>query len=138
MTRVVLDTNVLVSALIKPGGAPARILDLVLSGQVDCVIDDRILAEYRDVLARPRLGLEPDDVNAVLMYLTTSSDWLIEAPASSMELPDPDDRPFVEVAAASGAILVTGNLRHFPATSLKNTTVRVCSPAQFLAMQPDS
>jgi len=138
MTRVVLDTNGLVSALIKPGGAPSRILDLVLSGQVDCVIDDRILAEYREVLAHPRLGLEPDDANSVLMYLTTRSDWLIEAPATSIELPDADDLPFVEVAAASGAMLVTGNLRHFPATSLKDTPVRVCSPAQFLATQPDS
>ncbi|MCH7571195.1 MAG: putative toxin-antitoxin system toxin component, PIN family, partial [Deltaproteobacteria bacterium] len=51
--RVVLDTNVLVSALLRPAGPPARILDLILGRQVTLALDNRIFDEYRNVLALP-------------------------------------------------------------------------------------
>ena len=67
--NVMLDTNILVSALISSFGPPARILDMVLLGDLRLVYDDRILAEYREVLARPRFGFDLNDVADLLHYL---------------------------------------------------------------------
>lgn len=107
--RVVLDTNVLVSGLLTPHGAPARVLDLALEGGLRPLYDDRILHEYRDVLRRARFGFDPADVEALLGHLTAVGRH-VTAPPLSLTLPDPDDLPFLEVAVAGGArALVTGN-----------------------------
>lgn len=134
MRWVVLDTNVLVSALLSPFGPPGRILDLVLSGKLAIAFDDRLLAEYRDVLTRPRFGFDRADVFRLLTYLTTTG-LLVAASPWSEPLPDPDDAMFLEVAAAAGATLVTGNLKHFPPDHRRGVDVR--SPADFLASWPD-
>ena len=62
MIVVVADTNVLVSGLLSAHGAPARVLDLLTAGDLQAAADDRIAAEYRQVLARPRLGFHPEAV----------------------------------------------------------------------------
>jgi putative PIN family toxin of toxin-antitoxin system len=54
--RVVIDTNVLVSALLTSGGLPEAVIDLAISGEVRWVASESILAEYEDVLKRPRLA----------------------------------------------------------------------------------
>jgi len=126
---VVLDTNVLVSALLSPFGPPARVLDLVLTGDLNLAYDDRLLAEYRQVLARPRFGFDPDDVAALLSYLEEEGVPVTTRPLP-VELPDMDDLPFLEVAATIGAILVTGNRAHFPENACGE--VQVLTPAEFL------
>ena len=110
---VVLDTNVLVSALLSPFQAPARVLDLVLSGKIDAVVDDRILAEYREVLARPKFGFDVRAVHDLLDYFEHAG-VVVQAMPLTIDLPDPDDCIFVEAAASANAILVSGNLRHYP------------------------
>lgn len=65
---LVVDTNVVVSALLSPRGAPGRVLDLVLGRALDLAIDDRILAEYRAVLSRARFGFDPADVEALMAF----------------------------------------------------------------------
>lgn len=127
---VVLDTNVLVSALLSPFGHPARVLDLVLAGEVDSAHDDRTLAEYRAVLRRERFGFDPGAVDDLLRFLTTEGTPVIARPWPGA-LPDPDDLPFLEVAAAAAATLVTGNVRHFPAEHVQ--PVPVMTPAAFVA-----
>jgi len=62
---IVLDTNILVSALITPFGKAARVLDLVIRGDIRILYDDRILSEYREVLLRPKFGFEAKDVGHV-------------------------------------------------------------------------
>ena len=62
---IVLDTNVLVSALLKRNSNPERILDLIISNQAQVALDSRILKEYVNVLARPRLGILPSSTKAV-------------------------------------------------------------------------
>jgi putative PIN family toxin of toxin-antitoxin system len=131
--RIVLDTNILVSGLLSPAGPPGRILDLVAAEQLSVLYDDRIIAEYRDVLTRPRLRIEPWPAKAFL-ELIEERGLLISAPPLSVELPDPDDVPFVEVAEAGGAaFLVTGNERHFKPTR-GQSLVPVVSPAVFLTL----
>jgi len=126
---VVLDTNILVSALLSPFGPPARVLDLVLSGDIRVAYDDRLLAEYREVLARPKFGFAPDETAAVLAYLESAGERVTARPLAC-RLPDPDDLPFLEVAAEAGATLITGNTAHFPETS--RGAVQVSAPGEFI------
>ena len=128
--RVVLDTNVLVSALLTPFGPPARVLDLVLVGDLTPVFDDRILAEYRQVLARERFGFDPDDVTDLLRYFEAEGEHVTPRPIA-VTLPDPDDVPFLETAlTAQAEALITGNVRHYPPEQRQG--IVVLSPAAFL------
>jgi len=105
MTHVVLDTNVLVSALLSPQGAPAQVLRFVLADRIRLCVDERILNEYYNVLTRSRFAFSVSDVNNVLI--------------------------FIEAALAAGAdFLVTGNLKYF--SGLLAHGVRVVSPKCFL------
>ncbi len=114
--RIVLDTNVLVSALLAPESIPSRVLALMLAGEIKLLVDERILAEYRDVLARPRFKFESAMVEALLQQIERDADHVAAAPFTSA-VPDREDLPFVEVALSGQAdAIVTGNLRHFPAS----------------------
>lgn len=132
--KIVLDTNVLVSAVLTPHGVSARVLDAVLAGAIELALDDRILDENRQVLARPKLGLAANAVHDLLAYLQGTAEHVV-APPVKEPLPDEDDRPFLEVARATGAILVTGNPRDFPARVRRG--VHVLGPAELLARLPD-
>jgi predicted nucleic acid-binding protein len=112
--RLVVDTNVLVAGILSASGPPGWIVEALLSGEIEPVLDAGIRAEYEDVLTRPELSLKPERVAAVLDVIDAFS---LEAlvPPWPEPLPDPDDAPFLAVAAWVGCPLVTGNLRHFPA-----------------------
>jgi putative PIN family toxin of toxin-antitoxin system len=110
----VLDTNVLVSGLLSPSGPPGRLVDVLLGRRLRLAFDDRIEAEYREVLARPRLGIEPIRRDAFLAILQFQ-EHVIGLPWPHQVPPDEDDVVFLEVAARTAArTVVTGNLRHFP------------------------
>lgn len=127
--RVVLDTNVLVSALINSFGPPGRVLDLALAGELTTVYDDRILAEWRNVLHREKFEFPKRAVEALLDLLGDEG-LAINAPPLVTDLPDIDDAPFIEVAHHTEAILITGNLKHYPQESRHG--VEVIEPATFL------
>jgi len=128
--KIVLDTNVLVSALLRPDSLPARVLDLVLSRQVTLALDHRIFNEYQDVLFRPEFALPRNYVDDLLEFLWWSSEK-VQAVTLPIRLPDPNDVMFIEVAVAALAkALVTGNLKHFPPSQRHG--IRVLSPRQFL------
>jgi uncharacterized protein len=128
--RIVLDTNVIVSALLSKDSKPGVILQLVLEGAVQLCVDDRILAEYDRVLRRPKFPFSVAQIDALLAYIEHSGDR-IEVGPRNFDLPDSDDLPFIEVADAGGArSLVTGNIRHFPVEQRRN--VVVVTPAEWL------
>lgn len=127
--RVVLDTNVLVSALLNSFGSPARVLDLALAGELVVAYDDRVLSEWREVLGRETFAFSPADVGA-LLALVEREGLGISPPPLGVELPDPDDLPFLEVACEVGAQLVTGNSKHYPPDLRRG--VEVIGPAEFL------
>lgn len=135
--KIVLDTNVIVSGLLNPSGFPGRILDLVNTEHVTVLYDDRILAEYRDVLGRPRLRIEPTEALLILDQIEKGGMLLLAEPIE-IELPDPYDLPFLEVAEAGGAAaLVTGNGRHF-IPRRGTTAVAVLTPAEFFTFWQQS
>ncbi|HXA13912.1 MAG TPA: putative toxin-antitoxin system toxin component, PIN family [Opitutaceae bacterium] len=127
MRQWVIDTNVVVSGLLNPHGPSARVLDAVLDGRVKLVYDARILAEYRDVLYRPRLKLAPDKIQAFLNGLR--GQVMVTPRALVVTSPDSDDVFFVEAAlATTDQTIVTGNLAHYPPEILHGA--RVLTPAQ--------
>ena len=128
--KIVLDTNVLVSAFLSARGAPAQILGLILEGYITLCVEPRIVHEYKEVLTRPQWHFTEEDISDVLEVLLDNA-ITINAPLLNIELPDPDDLVFVETAAATRAdAIVTGNRHHFP----KKTTgkIPVLSPSEFL------
>ena len=121
--RIVLDTNVIVSGLLSPFGHPGEVVRMVSSGMLVLGLDARLLAEYDQVLARPKFGFDPDSVAAFLDYVDFRSEVVASQPLDH-RLPDLDDEPFLEVALAAGAdCLVTDNLVHFPADLRAGVTV---------------
>ena len=127
--RAVIDTNVVVSGLINPHGAPGRVIDAVLAGVIIPLYDDRILGEYRDVLRRKRFGFDVAVVDAFLDYVECFGEPVI-ATGAGVTLPDPDDLPFLEVAIAGHAdAVITGNGRHFVPLA-GHHQVRICAPAE--------
>jgi uncharacterized protein len=128
---IVLDTNVIVSGLINPRGAPARVIDLVLSSAVQVAFDDRILAEYAEVLTRPPFAFPAKDVNALLDHIQLNGIHPLVGRSPITNYPDPDDAPFAEVALEARVdALVTGNAGHF--AFLAAQAVPVLSPSEFL------
>lgn len=110
----VLDTNVLVSGLISAKGPPGRLIDAVLARRLQIAFDDRILQEYKAVLARPKFQFKPADVTAFWKILPFQC-HLVAMPVEDLQASDPDDTKFLEVATATESkTLVTGNTRHYP------------------------
>jgi len=129
--RIVLDTNVLVAGLLSPFGPCAQIVRMVSSGELTLYLDARILAEYDEVLRRPKFRFQPDKVAALLDLIEHRGRIVASSPLPAV-LPDPDDQPFLEVAVTSQAVcLVTGNQAHFPAQQTQG--IPVLSPRQFIA-----
>jgi putative PIN family toxin of toxin-antitoxin system len=129
MIRVVLDTNIIVSALLQPFGSPAQVFMLAVSGSIQLCVSGKVYAEYEEVLTRPRLQRPQHVVSAALRAIRDRSFWV--RPLEPIRIcSDPDDNIFLECAQAARAdYLVTGNLKHFPA-SLEDT--RIVSPRALL------
>lgn len=130
--KIILDTNILVSAFLKPQSNPAKILRLVLQRNLQIVINEHILSEYYEVLKRPKFNFDLDRVQVVIQFIRKIG---VNAPAlnESFSLPDSSDEPFLEAALATRAdVLITGNKRHFPVKSCKGQ--KIVSPKEFLDM----
>lgn len=76
MIRVVMDTNVLVSALLQPMGLPATVLMLALSGRIQLCVSDPVLAEYEDVIRRPHLKRSLEVVEGTLRSIRNRGRWV--------------------------------------------------------------
>lgn len=119
--HVVIDTNVLVSALLsgkEVQTATVQILDRVFRGILVPLYNEEILAEYEDVLYREKFGFDKGTVRLIMSEIKRIG-VRVEAAQSGESFPDPDDRVFFETALAfhhenSDTYLVTGNSKHFP------------------------
>ena len=126
-----MDTNVVVSAAMTAHGNCARIIDMLVDGVFDLCADDRILEEYDSVLRRPQLSIAPGDADVILELIRSVATTVAAVPLP-IELPDPNDAPFLEVAAAFDSILVTGNARHYPRGA--RAGVAVLAPQEFVEL----
>lgn len=130
--KVVLDTNVLVSGLLKMHSNAGIIVRMVAGGLLQLVFDVRIIDEYREVLNRPKFSFNTKMVEALILQIE-SEGILVSAVPLSLSLPDPDDEAFLEAAlACPDTVIVTGNSKHFPPELCE--PVKVLTPAQFVAL----
>ena len=113
----VIDTNVIVSAMLKRDSYPAQVLKEVLIGNINLLINESILNEYLEVLSRKKVGFPVDVVISLVDEIKKQAIY-VDATSADEYLPDPDDAVFYEIVMESrkevDAYLVTGNLKHFP------------------------
>ena len=114
----VIDTNVLVSAMLKWNSIPGNVMELTFDGSIIPILNEQIVKEYREVLARPKFHFTEKIIRDVLDNIRSRGIYM-DAERLDIELPDPKDRIFYEVVMekrkTEKAYLVTGNIRHFPA-----------------------
>lgn len=116
---VVIDTNVIVSSLLSkhPDASTVQVIDALFDSRIIPLYNDEILHEYENVLRRPKFGFSEETIRLVIHSIRDNglrADRLI----SDEIFPDPNDRVFYEVCMAKreeDSMLVTGNIRHFPA-----------------------
>lgn len=113
----VIDTNVLISAAMKPESVPGQVVELVLDGVIVPLLNKAIIKEYRDVLLRPKFDFPEQIVKDVLNEIDSRGIY-VDAEHIDVDLPDPKDLVFYEVVMdmrkEEDAYLVTGNIKHFP------------------------
>ena len=129
--RLVIDTNVLVSAALKPDGLQRTVLVLAMTKPARLYVSQAILAEYREVVARRELKIRRG-LRQQLLQLIKNRAQLVN-PAHALEITgDPDDNKFLECADAARAdYLITGNQRHFPRFWKKT---KVISSREFISI----
>ena len=126
----VIDTNVIVSSLLKWNSVPGVVLQAVFNGFVVPVYNDEILNEYRNVLNRPKFGFSSELISETISQIESLGvmENALETVAEAM--PDPKDIVFYSIALSHGKTaethLVTGNVKHFPANPI------VVTPRQML------
>lgn len=132
MRLIVIDTNVIVSAGIKPQGFPARIIRSVIQeANIQIAVSPSVVAEYRRVSRYSKFA-QYDFPPAWLEFLIEGALRFPDGDCWPHPLPDPDDACFLSLARTTGAWLITGNLKHYPAESRDGVTVR--TPAEYVAM----
>ena len=112
--RVVLDTNILISALITRNTPPDKLYQAWLRGEIELVISDAQVAEIYDVLSRPRLRrfLDADEADAIAENIATRALVITELPVVNVS-PDPKDNPVLASAIAGKAeLIVSGDKKH--------------------------
>lgn len=128
MIYAVIDTNVLVSALIthNPLSATTKVVRLLLDGSFTPIYDSDVIEEYKEVLNRTKFKLVEGVADALISHIIEHGIVASREPFHE-QMPDEDDRVFYEIAlGTNGSFLVTGNQKHYPKTPI------VVSPADFI------
>jgi putative PIN family toxin of toxin-antitoxin system len=125
--NVVIDTNIIISAIISPHGNPAKVLRLALDSNIHPFCCTQILSEYDEVLCRPKFNHNPEYKE--LIFIRIKETWtFIEPITSDIPMLDETDRPFYDTARNTGAILITGNKKHYPDESF------IMTPSDFMVL----
>lgn len=116
----VIDTNVLVSSMLKGTSIPGIIVDKAINGPIVPLLNNEILEEYEEVLLRNKFGFEEEDVKTLINELRKRAIYLDRTMVDEV-FEDPDDVVFYEIVmtarTAVDAYLITGNKKHFPIKS---------------------
>ena len=113
----VIDTNVLVSAMLVPDSMPGTVLKYVYTSVIAPLINEEIMNEYIEVINREKFGFDKNDIDLVISNIKNSA-LVLERTISDEQFDDQKDVMFYEVALTginkTNAYLVTGNIKHFP------------------------
>jgi uncharacterized protein len=129
--RLVIDTNVVISAALKPEGLQRTTFLLAITKPARLYVSAPILEEYAEVLSRPELKIRKGLRQQLLQLIRNRGNLVV--PSRRLEVSgDPDDNRFLECADAARAdYLVTGNLRHFPRFWKKT---KIITPREFIGL----
>ena len=129
--RLVLDTNILVSAALKPSSLPRTVFLIALTRPARLYISQPIFAEYRDVLSRPELRIRKP-LRLQFLDLLRNRTHMVSPTLRIQAAFDPHDNIFLECADAARAdYLITGNPRHFPPFWKQS---KIITPRQFITL----
>ena len=121
--RVVVDTTVLVAGLLSPFGRPGEMVRMIAAGSLSLLYDARIMAEYIQVLKRPKFSFSSEPIETLLDQVKAVG-VIVASDPLSVRLPDEEDEAFLEVALAGRAeCLITGNVKHFPSAARQGMRV---------------
>lgn len=115
--RLVIDTNIIVSALLSEDSKAFQLLSDVLDGKYIVLISEEIFKEYENVLSRDKFGFDSDIINFLLNWFRENAVW-VEVLESDAPMKDEKDRVFYDLAKSCKARLVTGNIKHYPVDEL--------------------
>ena len=130
MIYVVIDTNVIVSALKtnNPDAPTLGVLRAAFEGNITLLYNAEIFDEYDEVLHREKFGFAEDRIQIILTYIREYGILTSKTP-SELDFPDEDDRVFYEVSLSQeDSYVVTGNLKHYPIQP------RIVTPAQMMEL----
>jgi len=112
--KVVLDTNIIISALLSPQGFSAKLLNLVFNKNMTIVYDNNIFVEYLELLNSDKFMLNKESVNFIIDFISKEGDYVM-AKYQNIQFIDEDDKSFYDVYKGGDAdYLITGNKKHFP------------------------
>jgi len=128
MRKIVIDTNIIISAAISQNGNPAKIINMIRENDnIQLYYSAGILNEYKKVLSYERLKIVKETQINILNEIE-STGILIELLISDIPMPDESDRIFYDAAKTVNAYLITGNIKHYPDEPF------ILTPAQFVEM----
>jgi putative PIN family toxin of toxin-antitoxin system len=133
--HIVLDTNVLVSALLF-GGPPREILDMIGAGTVNCSLSPPILDELKDVLQRPKFGFSSQQAVAVVEELSALCTIVSPSERIAIISADPDDDRILECALEARADTIVSGDAHLLELG-RHEGIRIVSPSEFLRMMQE-
>jgi len=127
---VVIDTNVIVSAILRQGSNPDKVVEWAIAKKIKLYYSNEIFHEYRTVLHRPKFNFAPH-VLAILLESIVHIGHVINPEPSTVTLLHESDRMFYDAARTSGSYLITGNSKHYPAEAFIKT------PAEFVKLMAE-
>ena len=133
MLKLVVDTNVVISALLKPESNPALIMSLILRGDCRLCVTEKIFSEYEEVSGRGKFKkLDQASLREFLSTLRSKALWVVPKVTIDGMTKDPEDNAFLECALESKAdFLITGNIHHFPEEKFRRASI--VTPAEFVS-----
>ena len=128
MYKIVVDTNILISSMLSEQGNPAKVMEMIDNNKINLIYSPAIIDEYKRVLAYDKFKVDKDIQRATIDDIIEIGELVTPASSSVSFDKDESDRIFYDAAKSSGAILITGNTKHYPDESF------IMTPADFLTI----
>lgn len=132
MLKLVVDTNIVVSALLKPDSLPDLIINMILDKNFTLCLSEEIFNEYQGVLNRVKFKrLNQAKIRRLLLKIKKDAKWVRPSVSVDIIKKDPQDNKFLECALEAHAdYFITGNTKHFSFKKFKN--IHIVTPKEFL------
>ncbi|MGJ4746521.1 putative toxin-antitoxin system toxin component, PIN family [Leptospira sp. SA-E8] len=134
MLKVLLDTNIYISAILF-GGKPKAILEELISGKVIGYISDSILKEIEETFRKPKFKLSDEFISIIISEITAITEKVVTTPLKEHSgLRDRDDYHILESALSAKAdYLITGDQDLLVLGNIQS--LKIVSPEQYLSLE---